>query len=155
MANRLVRFNPVTAATSTPDAGAAFNKTNVLPLTGADDLGGCCIDHSETLYVTDFTKHVIYKYQKGATASRILAGSYGVSGSADGQGAAGTFNAPDAICVDNSGNLFVIDSGNNLIRRIDPNGNVFTVGAIPASAGEVGGICVDASGNIYFTDCTP
>lgn len=155
MANRLVRFNPVTAATSTPDAGAAFNKTNVLPLTGADDLGGCCIDRSENIYVTDFTKHVIYKYQKGAEASRIFAGAYGTSGSSDGQGGAARFNAPHSICVDNSGNLYVIDSGNALIRRVDQNGNVFTVGSIPAAAGEVGGICVDASGNIYFTDCTP
>lgn len=155
MANRLVRLTPVTAATSTPDAGAAFNKTNVQPITGLADGAGVCIDRSENIYVTDFTKHVIYRYRRGDAASQIFAGAYGVSGSSDGAYSAARFNAPSAICVDNSGNLYVVDSGNALIRRIDQNANVYTVASIPAAAGQVGDIAVDASGNIYFVDSTP
>lgn len=155
MANRLVRLTPVTAATSTPDAGAAFNKTNVLPITGLADGAGVCIDRSENIYVADNTMHVIYKYQKGAPASKIFAGAYNQSGSADGQHSAARFNGPTSICCDNSGNVFVLDAGNSLIRRIDQNSNVFTVGSIPVAAGAAGGITIDASGNIYFIDSTP
>lgn len=153
MANRVVRYTPVTDATST-DSGAAFNKVNVQPINGLADGAGICVDKSDTIYVTDFTKHVVYKYRRGDTASKILAGTYGTSGFADGQGGAARFNAPAAIACDNSGNLYVVDSGNALIRRIDPNGNVYTIGSIPAATGQVGDICVDASGNIYYVDST-
>lgn len=155
MANRLVRINPVSSTTLTPDAGAAFNQINVQPITGLADGAGVCIDKSEALYVTDFTKHVIYRYKKGDTASKIFAGAYGVSGNADGAYSAARFNAPAAICVDNTGNLYVVDSGNSLIRRIDQNANVFTVASIPSSVGDITGITIDASGNIYYIDSTP
>ena len=152
MANRLVRLNPVTAATSTPDAGAAFNKTNVQPILGLADGAGICIDKSENMYVCDYTKHVIYRYRKGDTQSYIFAGAYGQSGNVDGAYSVARFNQPSSICVDNSGNLYLIDSGNLLIRRIDQNANVTTVASIPAASGQTGGIAVDASGNIYFMD---
>jgi len=152
MANRLVRLTPVSASTSTPDAGCAFNQINVQPINGLSDGAGVAIDRSENLYVADYDKHVIYKYQRGATASKIFAGAYGVSGLADGQGSDARFNQPTSMAVDNSGYLYVIDSGNSRVRRIDQNANVFTVAAIPVAAGESGGIAVDASGNIYFVD---
>lgn len=155
MANRLVRLTPVSSGTSTPDAGAAFNQINTQPISGLADGAGVCIDKSESIYVTDYTKHVIYRYRKGDSASKIFAGAYGVSGNADGAYSTARFNQPAAICVDNSGNLYVVDAGNALIRRIDQNANVFTVASIPAAAGFIGGITVDASGNIYYIDSTP
>jgi len=154
MANRVVRLTPVSASTYTPDAGAAFNQINVQPINGLVDGSGLVIDKGDNIYVADYDKHVIYKYQRGNTASRIFAGAYGVSGLADGQGSDARFNAPTSMAVDNSGFLYVVDSGNARIRRIDPNGNVFTVAAIPAAAGQTGGIAVDSSGNIYFVDAT-
>lgn len=155
MANRLVRITPVSSTTSTPDAGASFNQINTQPINGLADGAGVCIDRSENIYVADFTKHVIYRYQRGAAASQIFAGAYGVSGSSDGAYSAARFNNPSSICCDNSGNIYVIDSGNHLIRKIDQNANVFTVASIPAAAGQTGGITVDASGNIYYMDSTP
>lgn len=44
----------------------------------------------------------------------------------DGQGILTMFNAPTAITADTSGNLFVYDSGNGLIRKITPSGTVST-----------------------------
>jgi len=154
MANRLVRLTPVSITTSTPDAGAAFNQINVQPILGLTDGAGVCIDRAENLYVTDFTQHVIYKLQRGSSTSRIFVGAYGVSGLADGQGSDARFNAPAGIAVDNAGFLYVVDSGNARIRKVTPNGNVYTVAAIPPAFGEVGDITVDASGNIYYIDST-
>lgn len=152
MANRLVRLTPVSAATSTPDAGASFNQVNTLPINGLTNGSGVCIDHSETLYVSDATKHVIYKYRKGDSVSHIFAGAYGTSGLADGQAGAARFNAPAGLAVDASGNVYVVDTGNSRIRKIDQNGNVFTVAAIPAGGTGPGGIAIDATGNIYYMD---
>jgi len=154
MSNRVVRLNQVTAATAT-DAGDAFNKINVQPINGLDDGAGICIDRSENIYVTDYAKHVIYRYRRGDTASQIFAGAYNQSGSADGAYSAARFNQPAAICCDNSGNLYVVDAGNALIRKIDQNANVYTVASIPAAAGFIGGITVDASGTLYYIDSTP
>jgi sugar lactone lactonase YvrE len=151
MANRLVRLTPVTTTTAT-DSGAAFNKTNVQPISNVGDLAGVCIDRSEYIYVTDYSKHVVHRYRKGDSASKIFAGTYNVSGTTDGIPGTGKLYRPTAIAVDPSGNLYVIDSGNALIRRIDTNGRIYTVASIPAASAEHGGIAVDASGNIYFVD---
>jgi sugar lactone lactonase YvrE len=157
MANRLIKLRPVSGATSTPDAGAGSAQQVVLPITGLSDGSGVCIDQSENIYVTDFDNHVVFRYRRGAAISQILAGAYGVSGLVDGQGSAARFNGPSAICVDRSGRLWIVDSGNARIRRMDENGNVYTVAAIPATVGgdEIGHIAVDDSENIYFIDNTP
>jgi sugar lactone lactonase YvrE len=157
MANRLIKLRPVSGATSTPEAGDGSAQQVVLPINGLSDGAGVCIDRSENIYVTDFDKHVVYKYRRGSSASMILAGAYGVSGLADGQGSVARFNGPSSICVDRSGRLWIVDSGNNRIRRMDENGNVFTVAAIPATVGgdEIGQIACDDSENLYFIDNTP
>lgn len=155
MANRLIRLSPVSITTNTP--GASFQRQiNVQPITGLENGAGVAVDRGGNVYVTDYTKHVVFKYQRGATASRIFAGAYGVSGSADGQGSVARFNQPSGIACDNTGNLYVVDVGNAKIRKIDPNGNVYTVASIPAVGADTqpGQIAVDDSGNIYYVDST-
>lgn len=55
---------------------------------------------------------------------RILAGRTGGSGYADGKGTAARFGYPSGLVADASGNLYIADSGNNVIRRIAPDGTV-------------------------------
>jgi uncharacterized repeat protein (TIGR01451 family) len=93
----------------------------------------------------------------------------GVSGSAGDGGAAtsatiGT-NLP-ALALDNAGNLFIADAGNNRIRRLDAaTGKISTVAGTGASSfsGDNGlataatfsapsGVAVDAAGNLYISD---
>ncbi|WP_217132726.1 hypothetical protein [Leucobacter chinensis] len=74
--------------------------------------------------------------------------------------------APDpplGITVDTTGNLYVVDSSNNRIRKITPDGMVSTVAGTDMGgfadgsadqakfAGPVG-ISIDTSGNVYVTD---
>ncbi len=56
-----------------------------------------------------------------------LAGTAGVYGSADGTGAAATFNRPEGLTIDSAGNLIVVDRRNNTIRKVTPAGVVTTV----------------------------
>ena len=151
MANRLVRLRPVSAATSTEVTGQ--EQQLQLPVNGLVDGAGVAVDRSEHIYICDYEKHVIFRYRRGDTTSKIFVGAYGTSGDVDGQGAAARFNQPSHLCVDRSGVLWVVDSGNNKIKRVDMNGNVYTVAAIPAvGADQIGGIAVDDSGTIYLVD---
>jgi sugar lactone lactonase YvrE len=74
-------------------------------------------------------------------------------------------NAPGAEAVDGLGNLFVADTGNNVVRKITPGGTITrvagtgTVGstgdgaaATAATLNAPGGVAVDAAGNLYIAD---
>lgn len=55
---------------------------------------------------------------------RVLAGALGGSGYADGKGSAARFNHVWGMGADASGNIFVTDSTNSVIRRVGPDGTV-------------------------------
>ncbi|HWK06765.1 MAG TPA: NHL repeat-containing protein [Puia sp.] len=91
-----------------------------------------------------------------------LAGS-GASGSADGAGAAASFNFPEGVAVDPSGNLYVADLFNLKIRKITAYGIVTSLAGsgVSISVDGVGtgasffaptGIAGDISGNLYVAD---
>jgi len=55
-----------------------------------------------------------------------LAGTAGSSGLVDGTGSAARFSSPSGMCLSPSGDLYVCDSGNNVIRKITSAGVVTT-----------------------------
>jgi hypothetical protein len=60
--------------------------------------------------------------------------------------ASARFNTPTDITLDGAGNLFVMDNGNQLIRKVSPAGDVTTV---PGSVPQHSQIAADAGGNLY------
>ena len=95
-------------------------------------------------------------YERGVAArARLVAGS-GEPGHKDGPAATARFNAPSGIAVGPAGELYVCDSGNNLLRQISPDGRVSTVLGKPANGNikleTPTGIAVDADGNVYISD---
>eukprot|EP01038_Epipyxis_sp_PR26KG_P007175 gene7175-9784_t len=75
-------------------------------------------------------------------------------------------NAPRAVWVDTDGNIFIADTNNNLVRKVDTNGNITTIAGIPGSSGyngdDINGVDAtlnfpvnligDGTGDIYITD---
>jgi len=124
---------------------------------------GICRDTTGVLYIADAMNDTIRKVTADGAVTTV-AGSANAIGFADGTGAAARFNFPSGVAVDSSGNLYVADTTNNLIRKITPGGAVSTLAGVQNVAGfddgtgsgalfnHPGGMAVDAAGNIYLAD---
>jgi sugar lactone lactonase YvrE len=135
-------------------AAASFNSPN-----------GVAVDGSGNVYVADTENSTIRKITPAGTVS-TLAGLAGNPGSSDGAGSTARFRIPIGAAVDTAGNVYVSDSGNYTIRKITPAGTVTTLAGSAgvsgnangtggaASFGGLGGLALDASGNIYVADET-
>ena len=118
---------------------------------------------SGTSYVADYCHNTIRKVTSTGVVT-TFAGAAGVIGAKDGTGQAALFFQPAGLVLDPSGNLFVADYYNALIRKITPGGVVTTVaGQTPHSGHADGsaaqatfcvpfGVVADAAGNLYVTD---
>ncbi|MGZ4964003.1 MAG: MBG domain-containing protein [Limisphaerales bacterium] len=129
---------------------------------------GIARDSSGNLYVADTGNHTIRKITSGGSVS-LFAGSNGTSGWLDATGSSALFNFPQDVAVDSSGNVYVADTWNHLIRKITSGGAVTTfagqggvygdsdgtgtaVGTNVARFNAPGGVTVDSSGNVYVAD---
>lgn len=99
---------------------------------------GLAMDVPGNLYVADASNHTIRKITLAGQVTTI-AGKAGTAGLADGNGTAARFNSPLFLTVDASGNVYVADSLNYMIRKITPAGDVTTIAGTPGSAGVVPG----------------
>lgn len=125
--------------------------------------GGVTIDSANTLYFSDTGDHVVRAFTSIGAAS-TLAGTMPQPGSADGSGAAAQFNGPKGIRSDASGNLYLADTLNHIVRRVTPDGVVSTLAGTAGAQGSTDGsgaaarflyphdVAVDASGNLYVAD---
>lgn len=73
--------------------------------------------------VSDTAANVVRYYD--GSAVRTAVGS-GEAGSADGLGTAASFSRPTGLATDGEGCLYIADTDNGLIRRVDLQGNVTT-----------------------------
>ena len=124
---------------------------------------GLALDKAGNVYVADYRNNTIRKVTS-AGAVVTLAGLASSAGSADGVGDDARFYWPAAVAVDDTGNVYVADTGNNTIRKITSAGEVTTVAGlagVPGGADGVAGnarfnkpqgITVDDAGNLYVAD---
>lgn len=126
---------------------------------------GITLDAAGNLYVTDALNNSVRKITPAGVVS-TLAGLAGAVGTADGTGAAATFNftlgTGGSLAVDGSGNLYTNQFLDDIVRKITPAGVVSTVVGLAGVYGTndgVGsatrayypvGMAVDAAGNAYF-----
>jgi hypothetical protein len=87
---------------------------------------GMARDTAGNLYIADSSNHTIRRVTPDGVTT-TLAGSAGNFGLEDGTGSAARFRSPRGISIDANNNLYVADMGNNLLRRVTPDGVVTTV----------------------------
>ena len=102
--------------------------------------------------------------RQGSYEVVTLAGT-GAAGFVDGPGSTAQFSYPTSLTVDGAGNVFVADEGNNVVRKIAPDGAVMTfagqpgVNAYQDGSGSaaifsdlIKGIAADPLGNLFVSD---
>ena len=130
--------------------------------TGFNGPTGVASDGAGNVYVADNGNSIIVKITNKGVVS-TLAGTHGIRGSKDGTGTGAQFNQPQSVAVDSSGNVYVADAGNNMVRKINSQGVVTTIAGnttagnqngvgVAASFNKPTGVAVDASGNVYVAD---
>ncbi|HSH65215.1 MAG TPA: IPT/TIG domain-containing protein [Bacteroidia bacterium] len=150
-------------------------KVENLKMSGADLGASSCIAFQPGMFSLAYVSlgqyqgqgkvHTINKLVKQGNTfkSTVFAGTKGTAGHLDGTGTMALFNNPQAVIVDNVGNIFVSEDLNHDIRKITPNGIVttFAGSGAPQFADGQGtqasfntpiGMCIDASNNIYVAD---
>ncbi|QKJ32456.1 putative Ig domain-containing protein [Mucilaginibacter mali] len=122
---------------------------------------GVVADASGNVYVADRLNYNIRKITPSGVVT-LLAGSTS-STFANGTGTSASFALPNDIALDGSGNLYVADEWNNMVRKVTPSGVVTTFAGSTTSGFTNAngasarfsypfGICSDAAGNLYVAD---
>jgi sugar lactone lactonase YvrE len=122
---------------------------------------GLAIDASGNIYVADYGNNLIREITPAGVVTTVAGSGY--QGSINATGVLASFSAPYGLAFDGGGNLYISDSGNDLIRKMSSAGVVTTLagGDTVAMTNGVGinasffnplGVTVDGSGNVFVAD---
>ena len=119
------------------------------------------VDSHGILYIADGTR--VRKVSNGVITTVAGNGTTGYSGDG-GSASSAELSQPHGIAVDSAGDLYIADSGNNVVREV-VNGVITTVAGNgtrgfngdngPATSAQLSGpwgVAVDSAGNLYITD---
>lgn len=121
------------------------------------------VDLAGTVYVSDQDNHIVRKISAAGVVS-TLAGSPGLTGSADGMGSNARFFSPGNLSVDAAGTVYVADTLNSTVRKITAEGVVTTFAGVAgvgssvdgpgnvARFGRPSGLVVDSYGYVFVAD---
>jgi uncharacterized protein (TIGR03437 family) len=134
------------------------------PLAQLNSPEACAVDSAGTLYIADTGNHAIRKVLGGFIST--VAGN-GASGS-DGDEASATgahLFAPQGVAVDDAGEIFIADTGNNRIRMVTADGLIHGIAGTgtagfagdggPANSAQLNGpkgLFLDGAGDLYFAE---
>jgi len=126
---------------------------------------GITVDDKGYLYFTDTQNHRIRKIDPNGNISTVAGnGNQGYAGDG-GMATTAQLNKPSDLAVDKLGNLYIADTGNHLIRKVDSSGKITTIAgnsnqgysgdgeyAIDAKLNSPKAITLDNVGNLYIAD---
>ncbi|MEW6556281.1 MAG: carboxypeptidase regulatory-like domain-containing protein [Elusimicrobiota bacterium] len=124
------------------DGGAATSAQVAMPR-------GINMDTSGNIYIADTGNHCIRKVNTSGIISTVVNTSTQAGFSGDGGAATSAqLNFPSDVAVDSSGNLYIADSSNHRIRKVNTSGIITTVaGTGTAGYSGDGGAATDAKLN--------
>ncbi len=126
---------------------------------------GVAADSKGNIYIADNNNNRVRKVDSSGVITTVAGSAFsGYSG--DGAAAtSATLNGPISVAVDGSGNLYIADQLNNVIRRVNSSGTISTIAGtgtpgyngdnIAAASAQLNlpaGIAVDSTGNLFIAD---
>ncbi|MFI6473027.1 NHL repeat-containing protein [Streptomyces sp. NPDC050516] len=126
---------------------------------------GLAVDGAGNLYIADTGNHRVRRVGTDGVI-RTVAGTGDPGYIADGgPGVKTRLNSPEGLAVDGDGNLYIADSANHRVRRVDPGGTITTIAGTgtggydadgtPADAARLyfpNTVALDGDGNLYIGD---
>jgi alpha-tubulin suppressor-like RCC1 family protein/sugar lactone lactonase YvrE len=126
---------------------------------------GVSVDSGGNVYIADMNNHRIRKIDASGVISTVAGnGLPGYSGD-NGAAVSASLNAPRGVAADASGNLYIADSNNQRVRKVDPSGVITTVAgsgfrgyygdggpALSALLSNPASVAIDPSGAIFIAD---
>jgi uncharacterized protein (TIGR03437 family) len=122
-------------------------------------------DNTGNMYVADDRNHRIRKITPDGTVSTVAGNGFGRFSGDGGPATAASIYYPNDLYVAKDGSIYIADTGNDRIRRVDTRGIITTVagngaygntgdgGLAPqASLTDVRGVTMDAAGNLFIGD---
>jgi uncharacterized protein (TIGR03437 family) len=154
----------VTTIAGNGGAGAAGDG-GLAPFAQLNQPTACAADSAGNLYIADTYNHSIRKVDPTGTITTVAGTGIAGNGGDEGPATSASLNAPRGIAVDDNGDLYISDTGNNAIRLVTPDGLIHTIAgtgtagfsgdggaALSAAVNTPGGIQLDGSGDLYFAD---
>ena len=143
------------------DGGPAVNATVYI----AANHNGLAVDTAGNLYIADDGHQRIRKVDLNGVITTVAGtGTQGYSGDG-GPATKAQLWRPSGVAVDAAGNLYIADTNNRRIRKVDPSGTITTLAGTGAFGNSGDGtaanlatmeapvdVSVDGQGNVYFTD---
>ena len=133
-------------------AAATFSAPAAVAMTSAGDV-----------VVVDAMTHTVRRVKANGEVLTV-AGRDGEAGDADGVGGAARFHQPSGVAVDRDGRIYVADTANHTLRRIDPDGRVTTLAGLTGVSGardgtgadawfdHPAGLAISSSGDLWVAD---
>lgn len=158
----------ITTVAGDPEkAGGFFGDGGPAKNAAMSDPNGIALDAAGNLYIADTNNHRIRKVDLAGIITTVAGtGTAGFSGDG-GAATSAELDAPFGVRADTVGNLFIADSNNNVIRKVDLTGKISTVaGNFGAGAGYTGDggpatsaqlafpiyVSIDAAGQLFIAD---
>ena len=126
---------------------------------------GVAPDGSGNLYIVDSSNQRIRKVDAAGVITTVAGDGTRGYGGDGGPATAALLNFPGGVALDGAGNLYIADSSNDRIRKVDAAGVISTVAGDgtygfggdggPATAAQLnlpGGVALDGAGNLYIAD---
>jgi sugar lactone lactonase YvrE len=116
--------------------------------------------------IADVSDHRIRKVDAGGTITTAAGNGTGGFSGDGGPATSASIAFPFGVAADSSGNIFIADTGNKRIRKVNTSGAITTVAGdgVPAFSGDGGAatsaavqprrVAVDSSGNLFISDST-
>lgn len=126
---------------------------------------GVACDDEGNVYVADMENSVIRKIDKNGVITTVAGNGIAGFGGDKKAATAAMLNDPSSVTVDNDGNLYIADYGNNRIRKVNKKGIIYTIAGTgkPGFAGDKGqaisaelnspaSVVYDKNGNLFIAD---